>query len=48
VDHLTEEENDMLNIIADIIVKYVLRKGDELNEERKRQAESNRHSTDSE
>jgi hypothetical protein len=48
VGHLTNEENDMLNIIADIIVKYVLCKGDELNVERKRQEESNQHYPDSE
>jgi hypothetical protein len=47
LDHLSKEENEMLDIMADIIVGYVMRKGDETNEERNRQSESNRHCTDS-
>ena len=47
LDHLSKEENEMLDIIANIIVKHVLRKGNEANADRKRQEDLNRHYSDS-
>jgi hypothetical protein len=48
LDHLSKEENEMLDRIADIIIGYVLRKGYEQQTERKRQPELNQYSADSE
>lgn len=46
LDRLSKKENEMLDIIADIIVKHVLLKGDEANAERRRQADLNCQSSD--
>ena len=48
VDHLSPEENEMLDIMANIIAKYVIRTVDERSQkERNPQKESNRYYSDS-
>lgn len=47
LDHLSEEENEMLNIIANIIAKHVIRTVDEQKKEPSPQKESNRYYSDS-
>lgn len=36
LEHLSKEENEMLDVIAEIIAEYILRKSDEVNAERNR------------
>ena len=49
VAHLTEDENKMLDIMADIIVGYIMRTHEEQKiKNDKPQAESNQYSADSE
>ena len=48
LDHLSKEENETLDIIANIIAKYVIRTVDERSQkERNLQKESNRYYSDS-